>query len=77
VKCPLPHQSLECIACEGHSPPEKDGALVAMPGQQEAIRRMCDLRAAGASLRTIAAAMQTAGHRLSHEAVRGILAYAA
>jgi hypothetical protein len=35
---------------------------------------MRELRAAGASLRAIAAAMQTAGYRLSHEAVRGILA---
>ena len=51
-----------------------DGALVAIPAQQEAIRRMRELRAAGTSLRAIAAAMQTAGHRLSHEAVRGILA---
>lgn len=51
-----------------------DGALVALPAQREAIWRMRELRAAGASLRAIAAAMQTAGHRLSHEAVRGILA---
>jgi hypothetical protein len=50
--------------------------LVATPAQQEAIRHMRDLRAAGTSLRATAAAMPTAGHRLSHGAVRGILARA-
>jgi putative DNA-invertase from lambdoid prophage Rac len=50
------------------------GELVEVPEQQDAMRRMLELRAAGASLRAIAAEMQQQGHRLSHEAVRAILA---
>ena len=34
---------------------------------------MRELRAAGASLRAIAAATREARHRVSHEAVRGVL----
>ena len=50
-----------------------DGALVPVLAQQEAIRRMRELRAEKASLRAIAAEMKACGHQLSHEAVRAIL----
>jgi DNA invertase Pin-like site-specific DNA recombinase len=52
----------------------EDGGLVAVPEQQGAIMRMKELRASGASLRKIAAEMRAAGHPVSHEGVKGILA---
>ncbi len=54
-----------------------DGALEAQPDQQAAIARMRALRLAGGSLRFIAAEMRLAGHPLSHEGVKGVLAGAA
>jgi putative DNA-invertase from lambdoid prophage Rac len=54
-----------------------DGALEAQADQQAAIARMRALRLAGRSLRSIAAEMRLAGHPLSHEGVKGILAVAA
>jgi putative DNA-invertase from lambdoid prophage Rac len=50
------------------------GALEAQHDQQAAIAHMRALRLAGGSLRSIAAEMRLAGHRLSHEGVKGILA---
>jgi DNA invertase Pin-like site-specific DNA recombinase len=49
------------------------GELIERPEQQAALRRIRALRAQGASLRAIAAALAEDGHRLSHVAVRGIL----
>ena len=54
-----------------------DGALEAQADQQAAIARMRAMRLAGGSLRSIAAEMRLAGHLLSHEGVKGILAVAA
>ena len=54
-----------------------NGALEAQPDQQAAIARMRALRLAGDSLRSIAAEMRLAGHALSHEGVKGVLAGAA
>jgi putative DNA-invertase from lambdoid prophage Rac len=50
------------------------GELVEVPEQQAAIVRIQAMRAGGASLRAIAEEMKRQGHRLSHEAVRAILA---
>jgi DNA invertase Pin-like site-specific DNA recombinase len=52
------------------------GALVPDPEQQAAIRHIHELRAKGASLRTIASALAQDGHRISHIAVRNTLAAA-
>jgi putative DNA-invertase from lambdoid prophage Rac len=51
-----------------------DGALVAIPEQQAAIKRMRKLRADGLALRPIAEAMRKAGVRISHEGVKAVLA---
>jgi putative DNA-invertase from lambdoid prophage Rac len=51
-----------------------DGSLETIPEQQAAIDQMHGMRAAGASLRAIAAHMHGIGYDLSHEAVRNILA---
>jgi DNA invertase Pin-like site-specific DNA recombinase len=50
-----------------------DGELAEVPAQQAAIRTMRSLRAEGASLRQIAAAMSVAGHAISHEGVASVL----
>jgi DNA invertase Pin-like site-specific DNA recombinase len=52
----------------------ENGALEPIEDQQRAIAEMHRMRAAGASLRAISAAMKGIGHDLSHEAVRAILA---
>jgi putative DNA-invertase from lambdoid prophage Rac len=52
----------------------EDGSLEPVEAQQEAIGEMQSMRAAGASLRAVAARMQGIGYDLSHEAVRQILA---
>jgi DNA invertase Pin-like site-specific DNA recombinase len=49
------------------------GELIERPEQQAALRRIRALRAQGASLRAIAAALAQDGHRLSHVAIRSIL----
>jgi DNA invertase Pin-like site-specific DNA recombinase len=49
------------------------GELVKKPEQQQAIRRMQELRKAGLSLRAIANEMAESGHRLSHEGVKKII----
>ena len=54
-----------------------EGTLEAQPDQHAAIARMRALRLAGGSLRSIATEMKLAGHPLSHEGVKGILAGAA
>jgi len=54
-----------------------DGELVPHDAEQEAIREMAALRAQGAPLRAIAAAMRTKGHKISHEGVAGVLKAAA
>ena len=51
----------------------EDGALVAIPEQQAAIRRIRRLKAQGLALRTIAETMQAAGVQISHVAVRSVL----
>jgi DNA invertase Pin-like site-specific DNA recombinase len=51
----------------------EDGELTEVPAQQAAISTMRSLRAEGASLRQIAAAMRDAGHAVSHEGVAGVL----
>ena len=53
------------------------GELVEVLEQQMAIRRMIELRASGASLRSIAAEMAMAGHRISHVGVKNVLDAAA
>jgi DNA invertase Pin-like site-specific DNA recombinase len=50
-----------------------NGELVDVPAEQAAIVKMQTMRQSGASLRTIADAMQAAGFKLSHEAVRGVI----
>lgn len=50
------------------------GALEPVPEQLAAIDAMRAMRASGAPLRAIADSMREQGHRLSHEAIRGILA---
>jgi putative DNA-invertase from lambdoid prophage Rac len=52
---------------------DDEGDLVPDEDQQQAIAEMIALKAAGKSLRAIAAAMRSKGHRLSHEGVKGIL----
>jgi putative DNA-invertase from lambdoid prophage Rac len=49
------------------------GALVEVPEQQQAIRRMRELRQAGKTLRAIAFEMTEAGHQVSHAGVAKIL----
>jgi putative DNA-invertase from lambdoid prophage Rac len=51
----------------------EEGELVKVPEQQEAIHRMVELRAGGASLRAIAAKVIAAGHSISHVGVRNVL----
>lgn len=48
--------------------------LVEAPEQQAAIRKMREMREQGASLRAIAKEMTNAGHCVSHETVRTVLA---
>ena len=62
----------------GGTPPfgwrvSEDGALVAIPEQQAAIRRIRRLKAQGLALRTIAETMRDAGVQISHVAVRSVL----
>lgn len=52
---------------------QKDGSLALIPAEQEAIREMAELQAAGRSLRAIAAAMAERGFQMSHNRVRDIL----
>lgn len=49
------------------------GKLVPQEGEQEAIREAATMRAAGASLRAIAEALQAKGHTISHVAVARVL----
>lgn len=51
----------------------KDGALIAAPGQQAAIRHMIEMRQAGLSLRAIASALTAQGFKLSHVGVKKVL----
>jgi DNA invertase Pin-like site-specific DNA recombinase len=51
-----------------------DGALIADAGEQEAIRRMRELRHEGHSLRAIADALKAEGFALSHVGVKKVLA---
>jgi putative DNA-invertase from lambdoid prophage Rac len=50
-----------------------DGALIPHEPEQEAIRKMTELKDLGRSLRAIAAEMQAKGHRISHVAVQTAL----
>jgi putative DNA-invertase from lambdoid prophage Rac len=50
-----------------------EGALVEVEAEQEAIREMVALRAAGKPLRAIAEAMRAKGVSISHEGVAGVL----
>src|SRR5690242_1424538 len=52
---------------------EADGALVEVPEQQAAIRRMAELQADGWSLRAIAEIMRAEGVQISHVGVAGAL----
>jgi DNA invertase Pin-like site-specific DNA recombinase len=52
------------------------GALVVDPEQQQALERMQEMRADGASLRAIAATLTGEGVQVSHEGVKKILAAA-
>jgi putative DNA-invertase from lambdoid prophage Rac len=52
---------------------DQDGALVEVPEQQRAIRKMKTMRAKGASLRTIAETLTAAGIRISHVGVSNAL----
>jgi putative DNA-invertase from lambdoid prophage Rac len=51
----------------------EDGALVEVPDQQHAIRRIVELRREGLSLRAISASIAKDGVKLSHEGVKSIL----
>jgi putative DNA-invertase from lambdoid prophage Rac len=51
----------------------ESGELVPHEGEQQAIRDMAALRAAGQPLRAIAEAMGAKGFRISHEGVKGVL----
>lgn len=51
----------------------KDGALIAAPRQQAAIRHMIEMRQAGLSLRAIASALTAQGFKLSHVGVKKVL----
>jgi putative DNA-invertase from lambdoid prophage Rac len=53
--------------------PPKGAELVAVPEEQEAIKRMVAMRRAGASLRAIAGAMAAEGFKLSHMGVGKII----
>lgn len=53
-----------------------EGDLVEDADEQAAIRQMVEMRAAGVALRTIAAEMARQGHKVSHEAVKQIVAHA-
>ena len=50
-----------------------DGELVRHEAEQAAIAEMRALRAAGASLRAVADAMNAKSHKISHEGVAGVL----
>ena len=52
---------------------EQKGELIEVPEQQKAIARIRKLRAAGMSLRQIAAVLADDGIELSHESVRKVL----
>src|SRR3954452_10019778 len=52
----------------------ENGALVEHEAEQEAIRAMRAMRAQGVALRPIAAAMAQRGFRISHEAVKQVVA---
>jgi DNA invertase Pin-like site-specific DNA recombinase len=54
----------------------EEGALVEVPEQQAAIRRMQRMRAQGLALRAIAERMNEGGHALSHQGVKKVLAAA-
>jgi putative DNA-invertase from lambdoid prophage Rac len=54
----------------------KDGALVEVPVQQVAIRRIIELRRAGQSLRAISMALKEDGIELSHVGVKNVIAAA-
>lgn len=54
----------------------EDGDLRAIDGQQKAIAEIVDLKNAGFSLRAIADKLDLQGYKLSHEAVRKIIAKA-
>jgi putative DNA-invertase from lambdoid prophage Rac len=54
----------------------EDGALIEVPEQQAAIRRMVEMRRAGLSLRAIADAMKAEGFELSHVGVKKVIAAA-
>jgi DNA invertase Pin-like site-specific DNA recombinase len=51
----------------------EDGSLVPEPRQQEAIRHARRLKARGASLRAIEAALREQGHSISHVAISNML----
>ena len=52
----------------------EDGALIEVPEQQRAIRRIIELRRQGLSLRGISATIAAEGVKLSHEGVKNVLA---
>jgi DNA invertase Pin-like site-specific DNA recombinase len=52
----------------------QDGQLIEHIAQQAAIRRIVELRQEGMSLRSISAALEADGIRLSHEGVKSVLA---
>lgn len=52
---------------------DRDRKLVAVPEQQQALQRMREMRAEGASSRKISAALAEMGHSLSHISVQNIL----
>jgi hypothetical protein len=54
----------------------EDGALIEVPEQQAAIRRMVEMRRVGLSLRAIADAIKTEGFELSHVGVKKVIAAA-
>jgi DNA invertase Pin-like site-specific DNA recombinase len=54
----------------------EEGALVEVPAQQAAIRRMQKMRAQGLALRAIAERMNEGSHALSHQGVKKVLAAA-
>ncbi|MCC2654370.1 MAG: transposon gamma-delta resolvase [Microvirga sp.] len=51
----------------------EQGELVPEPGEQAAIRHACKLKARGASLRAIEAALRERGHSISHVAISNML----
>lgn len=55
----------------------KDSILVEIPEEQKAISRMRELRASGLSLRDISAEIEKDGHKISHVAIKKILARSA